>query len=78
MGFSKQEYWCGLPFPFPGDIPDSEIKTTSLVLTSGLQVDSLPLSLQGSLIITPYLKIIKEHLFQLFLKFQILCKQFLC
>ena len=21
MGFSKQEYWSGLPFPFPGDLP---------------------------------------------------------
>jgi len=22
MGFSRQEYWSGLPFPSPGDIPD--------------------------------------------------------
>ena len=22
MGFPKQEYWSGLPFPFPGDLPD--------------------------------------------------------
>ena len=22
MGFSRQEYWCGLPFPLPGDFPD--------------------------------------------------------
>ena len=22
MGFSKQEYWSGLPFPSPGDLPD--------------------------------------------------------
>ena len=22
MGFSRQEYWSGLPFPFPGDLPD--------------------------------------------------------
>ena len=23
MGFPRQEYWCGLPFPLPGDLPDS-------------------------------------------------------
>ena len=22
MGFSRQEYWSGVPFPFPGDLPD--------------------------------------------------------
>ena len=26
MGFSRQEYWSGLPFPFPGDLPDPGIK----------------------------------------------------
>ena len=25
MGFSRQEYWCGLPFPSPGDLPDQEL-----------------------------------------------------
>ena len=30
MGFSKQEYWSGLPFPPPGDLPDPGIKSTSL------------------------------------------------
>ena len=25
MGFSRQEYWSGLPFPLPGDLPNSEI-----------------------------------------------------
>ena len=32
MGFSKQEYWSGLPFPSPGDLPDPEIDLTSPVL----------------------------------------------
>ena len=32
MGFSRQEYWSGLPFPSPGDLPDSEIEPTSPVL----------------------------------------------
>ena len=26
MGFSRQEYWSGLPFPTPGDLPDLRIK----------------------------------------------------
>ena len=38
MGFSRQEYWSGLPFPTPGDLPDPEIKPGS----PALQADSLP------------------------------------
>ena len=30
MGFSRQEYWSGLPFPSPGDLPDQGIKPRSL------------------------------------------------
>ena len=30
MEFSRQEYWSGLPFPTPGDLPDPGIKPTSL------------------------------------------------
>ena len=30
MEFSKQEYWSGVPFPPPGDLPDPGIKPTSL------------------------------------------------
>ena len=29
MGFSRQEYWCGLLFPAPGDLPDPEIEPRS-------------------------------------------------
>ena len=29
MGFPRQEYWSGLPFPPPGDVPDIEIKPVS-------------------------------------------------
>ena len=32
MGFSKQEYWSGLPCPLPGDLPNPEIKPTSPAL----------------------------------------------
>ena len=31
MGFSRQEYWSGLPFPSPGDLPDSGIEFVSPV-----------------------------------------------
>ena len=40
MGFPRQEYWSGLPFPPPEDLPDPGIKPAS----SALQGDSLPLS----------------------------------
>ena len=32
MGFPRQEYWSGLPFPSPGDLPDPGIKPRSLAL----------------------------------------------
>ena len=28
-GFPRQEYWSGVPFPFPGDLPDSKIESGS-------------------------------------------------
>ena len=33
MGFSRQEYWSGLPFPSPGDLPNPEIKPMSLYIS---------------------------------------------
>ena len=30
MGFSRQEYWSGLPFPSSGDLPDPGFKLASL------------------------------------------------
>ena len=38
MEFSRQEYWRGLPFPSPGDLPNPGIKPKTLAL----QADSLP------------------------------------
>ena len=32
MGFSRQEYWSGLPFPSPGDIPNAGIEPGSPAL----------------------------------------------
>ena len=44
MGFPRQEYWTGLPFPPPGDLPSPGIEPES----PALQTMSLPLSNQGS------------------------------
>ena len=44
MGFSRQEYWSGLPFPSPGDLPDPGIKPESLrspALTGGFFTTSI-------------------------------------
>ena len=46
MGFPRQEHWSGLPFPSPGDPLDPGIEPES----PAWQVDSLPLSYQGSLL----------------------------
>ena len=35
MGFSWQEYWSGLPFSSPGNLPDPEIKLASPALACG-------------------------------------------
>ena len=43
MGFSRQEYWSGLPFPSPGDLP----KPGNELSSPALQADSLPTELQG-------------------------------
>ena len=43
MGFSRQEYWSGLPFPSPEDLSHPGIEPRS----PALQADSLPFELQG-------------------------------
>ena len=35
MGFPKKEYWSGLPFPSPGDLPEARIKPASPALAGG-------------------------------------------
>ena len=49
MGFSRQEYWSGLPFPSPGDLPNPGIEPMS----PALQADSLPTELGRKPIILP-------------------------
>ena len=45
MGFPRQEYWNGLPFPSPGDLPDPGIELQS----PALQADSIPSEPLGKL-----------------------------
>ena len=35
VGFSRQEYWSGLPFPSPGDLSDPGVEPMSLALAGG-------------------------------------------
>ena len=46
MDFSRQEYWSGLAFPTPGDLPNAGIEPASLAFPA-LEVDSLPLAPLG-------------------------------
>ena len=46
MGFSRLEYWSGLPFPPPGDLPDPGIKPESLTFLA--LAGGFPLSHQGN------------------------------
>ena len=51
MGFSRQEYWSGLPFPSPGDLPNPGIEPGS----PSLQADALPSEPPGK----PFRQILK-------------------
>ena len=42
MGFSRQEYWSGLPFPSPGDLPDSGVKPRSPALQADVLISEPP------------------------------------
>ena len=60
MGFSRQEYWNGLPFPSPGDLPDPGIKPRSPTL----QADALTSAPPGKpyMIANPKLSLHPSHL----------------
>ena len=49
MGFSRQEYWSGLPFPSAGDLPDPGIEPGSPVV----QADILPSETPGTIVGAP-------------------------
>ena len=42
MGFPRQEYWSGLPFPSPGDLPDLGIEPASPALAGGFFITEPP------------------------------------
>ena len=49
VGFPRQAYWSGLPFPFPGDFPDPGIKLLS-TLSLAVEADSMPTESLGKLV----------------------------
>ena len=53
MGFPRQEYWNGLPFLSPGDLPHSGIEPVSPELTDGFFTAELP----GKFILTMKVKV---------------------
>ena len=67
-GFSRPEYWSGLPFPSPGDLPDLGIEPRSLAL----QADSLPSELQGSPTEKNSELKEKDNMFKIFLEYSYL------
>ena len=52
MGFSRQEYWSGLPFPSPGDLPNPGIEPRS----PALQADALILVIHHNLDLVLYFR----------------------
>jgi len=56
MGFSRQEYWSGLPCPPPGDPPNPGIE----LWFPALQADSLPTELQGKPVVL--IRLCQNHL----------------
>ena len=58
MGFSRQGYWGGLPFPTPGDVPNPGIKPTSPALAGGCFITEAP----GTLLSNYFLLKTKEQL----------------
>ena len=61
MGFPRQEYWSGLPFPSPGDIPDPGIEPESSALQSDSS-ESEPQGIQQGLLYT-LIKVFIKHLY---------------
>ena len=72
MEFPKQEYWSGLPFPLPGDLPDQGIEPTS----PALQADSLPTEVWRGCILKPRVKISNDGEFKQWSKtMRIMCRK---
>ena len=61
MGFSRQEYWSGLPCPLPGDLPDPGIKPASL-MSPHWQFSSVQLLSRLRLFATPWAAVCQASL----------------
>ena len=59
MGFSRQEYWSGLPFPSPGDLPDPGIEPRSPTL----EADTLTSEPPGKPLLLPILNMKSDPVF---------------
>ena len=64
MGFSRQEYWSGLPLPSPGDLSDSRIEPGS----PALQADTLPSKPRGKYYVGIYFKAKEKYSFYSYIK----------
>ena len=60
MGFSRQEYWSGWPFPSPGLFPDQGIEPGS----PASQADFLPSGPPGNDLMSKDVPLLLVHLFQ--------------
>ena len=66
MGFSRQEYWSGLPFSSPGDLPNSGIEPESPVLQTGA-LPSEPLGKNYSICIVTYIYLSILYLWSIYI-----------
>ena len=57
MGFSRQEYWSGLPFPYPGDLPDPGIERSS----PSLWAEALPSEAPGKFTEQPGYELMRSY-----------------
>ena len=57
MGFSRQEYWSGLPFPYPGDLPDPGIERSS----PSLWAEALPSEAPGKFTEHPGYELMRSY-----------------
>ena len=54
MGFPRRDYWNGLPWPPPGDLPDPWIKTGSPALKTDCLLELAPFTWHSSFKVNPY------------------------
>ena len=64
MGFSRQEYWSGLPFPSPGDLPNPGIEPRSPTLQADALTSAPPGKPNTLANIVAYQRVTKTSSFQ--------------